>query len=72
MRANLTRIQDLRTSLTLIREQKGLSQYQLSKYSGLELHYIQEIENGTIDPELVVILTLANTLEIEVKDLFDY
>jgi DNA-binding XRE family transcriptional regulator len=72
MRANETRIHDFRTSLGMIREKKGLTQSQLSKYSGLDLHYIQEIENGTVDPELVIILTIANTLEIDVKDLFDY
>jgi transcriptional regulator with XRE-family HTH domain len=72
MRANQTKINDIRTSLGIIREKKGLTQSQLSKYSGLDLQYIQEIENGTIDPELVTILTIANTLEIDVKGLFDY
>ncbi|HYC84243.1 MAG TPA: helix-turn-helix transcriptional regulator [Chryseosolibacter sp.] len=72
MRMNEARINDFRTSLGMIRERKGLTQSQLSRYSGLDLRHIQDIEDGTVDPELVVILTIANTLEIDVKDLFDY
>jgi transcriptional regulator with XRE-family HTH domain len=72
MTTNFARINDFRTQLGIIRENKGLTQSQLSKYSGLDLSYIQEIESGTADPELVVLLTLADTLEIEVKGLFDY
>ena len=72
MTTNFARIQDFRNHLGMIRENKGLTQSQLSKYSGLDLTYIQEIENGTAEPELVVLLTLADTLEIEVKGMFDY
>jgi transcriptional regulator with XRE-family HTH domain len=65
-------IQDFRTHLGIFREQKGISQQELSKYSGLEVSYIQEIENGEAVPELVVLLTIADTLEIDVKGWFDY
>jgi|GEM_PF-4443139 len=71
MTSNVARINDFRTSLGIIREERGFTQSQLSKYSGLDLQFIQEIENGTIDPELVVILAIANTLEIDVKDDLD-
>lgn len=65
-------IRDFRNHLGIIREKKGLSQIQLSKYSGLELSYIQAIENGHAEPELVILLTIADTLEVEVKDCSDY
>jgi transcriptional regulator with XRE-family HTH domain len=71
MRVQAT-IRDFRSKLTSIREQKGFSQLELSKYSGLDLSYIQAIENGNADPELVVLLTIADTLEIDVKHWFDY
>jgi transcriptional regulator with XRE-family HTH domain len=67
-----TTIKDFRSHLGSFREQKGFTQLQLSKYSGLDLSYIQAIENGHADPELVVLLTIADTLEIDVKDWFDY
>jgi transcriptional regulator with XRE-family HTH domain len=72
MTTNFARINDFRTQLSIIRENKGMTQSQLSRYSGLDLTYIQEIESGTADPELVVLLTLADTLEVEVKGLFDF
>jgi transcriptional regulator with XRE-family HTH domain len=72
MTTNQARIQDFRSRLGMIREKKGLTQSQLSKYSGFDLHFIQEIESGTIEPELVVLLTLADTLEVEIRGLFDY
>jgi transcriptional regulator with XRE-family HTH domain len=65
-------IQDFRSHLGVFREQKGFSQQDLSRYSGLEVTYIQEIENGEAVPELIVLLTIADTLEIDVKGWFDY
>ena len=72
MTMNHARILDLRTQLAIIREKKGYTQSQLSKYSGLDLTTIQDIETGKTEPELVVLLTIADTLEVDVKDLFDY
>jgi putative transcriptional regulator len=72
MTPNHVTIQDFKAHLSLIREQKGFSQSQLSRYSGLDLKTIQEIETGKTEPELVVVLTLADTLEVSIKDLLDY
>lgn len=71
IRMTATNLHEFRTHLGMIREKKGLSQSQLSKYSGLDLTYLQGIESGAIDPELVVLVALANTLEIEVKGMPD-
>jgi transcriptional regulator with XRE-family HTH domain len=65
------RIQDFRYHLADMRESKGYSQSQLSQYSGLDLDYIQEIESGSADLELSVLITLAETLEIDIKGLPD-
>jgi transcriptional regulator with XRE-family HTH domain len=65
-----TTLKDFRAHLGMIREQKGYSQSELSRYSGLDLTHIQAIESGQAEAELVVLLTLADTLEIEVKNWF--
>jgi transcriptional regulator with XRE-family HTH domain len=67
-----TTIKNFKDHLGMIREQKGISQQELSRYSGLDLSYIQEIEKGHTEPELVVLLTIADSLEIDVKHWFDY
>ena len=67
-----TTIQDFRTHLGIFREERGISQQELSRYSGLEVSYIQELENGETVPELVILLTIADTLEIDVKGWLDY
>lgn len=62
-------IKDFRTHLGIIREKKGMTQSQLSKYSGMDLSYIQAIENGNDEIELEVLITIADALEIEIKGL---
>lgn len=72
MRTNEASLADFRKCLGQLRERKGLTQLQLSRYSGLDLLYIQQIESGSIDPELVTILTIADILDVGIKDLLDY
>ena len=64
-----TTIKDFRTQLGVIREKKGISQTDLSRYTGLTLSYIQAIESGADEPELETLIALADTLEIEIKGL---
>jgi transcriptional regulator with XRE-family HTH domain len=66
-----TTIRDFKNQLGMIRERKGITQVQLSRYSGLDLSDIQAIETGKSDPEFIVLLTIADTLEIEIKDCSD-
>ena len=66
-----TSLKEFRTHLRTIREAKGLSQSQLSRYAGLELTTIQEIESGYADPEFIVLLTIAGTLEVELSGISD-
>jgi transcriptional regulator with XRE-family HTH domain len=62
-------IKDFRTHLGMIRENKGITQSELSRYSGLTLTHIQAIEEGNDEPELETLITLADTLEVEIKGL---
>ena len=64
-----TTIKDFRAHLGVIREKKGISQTDLSRYTGLTLSYIQAIESGADEPELDTLIALADTLEVEIKGL---
>ncbi len=52
-----------------LREAKGLSQYALSDESGISRSQIVRLENGELNCTLATLLTLAQTLEVEVKEL---
>lgn len=55
-----------------LRENKGLSQKDLSLMTGLVREQISRIENGLINPTLLTIVKLCIALKITVKELFDY
>ena len=55
-----------------IREQKHLSQKQLSKLSGVSSSHIGYIENGEREPTISVLCKLSKALNVDIKDLFDY
>jgi transcriptional regulator with XRE-family HTH domain len=64
-----TSIKDFRTHLGMIREKKGITQSELSRYTGLTVSHIQALENGNDEPELEILITLADSLEVEIKGL---
>lgn len=54
------------------REEKGLSQNQLSKLSGVPQSVISDIESGkTKDPRIKTLISIANALETTVSELID-
>lgn len=69
MNTTQTSIKDFRSHLGMIREKKGITQSELSRYTGLTLSYIQAIEDGNDEPELETLIALADTLEVEIKGL---
>jgi transcriptional regulator with XRE-family HTH domain len=64
-----TSIKDFKEQLGAFREKKGFTQSEVSKYTGLDLSFYQSIENGHDEPELDVLLTIADTLEVELRGL---
>lgn len=52
-----------------LREAKGLSQYALSDESGISRSQIVRLENGDLNCTMATLLLLAQTLDVEVKDL---
>lgn len=55
-----------------LREQKKMSQLQLSQKANLDLTTINEIEGGNRDPMLKTIWKVANALNIKLSELFNF
>ena len=55
--------------LTEMRSKCGLSQYRLSKLSGVSQPHISDIESGKKSPTLAVLEKLANAMKITVSQL---
>jgi len=53
------------------RIEKGLSQYELAKLTGVHVTTISKIENGQRLPSLKVAAKLAKVLDVSLDDLFD-
>ena len=54
------------------RIKKNLSQMELSLNSGITTRTLSRIECGSIDPRYSTLLKIANSLDIELKDLLDF
>jgi len=55
-----------------IRETKNLTQEQLAEKSGLSLDYVGKIEVNINKPGLRALIKMANALDVEIKELFDF
>jgi transcriptional regulator with XRE-family HTH domain len=55
-----------------LRKEKGLSQEDVAYDSGIELRQIGRIERGEVNTGLSTIITLAETLKLPVKQLFEF
>lgn len=55
-----------------LREQNNLTQEKLAEKAGLSLDYIGKIEVNINKPGLKALFKIANALEIQIKDLFDF
>src|SRR5690554_3223508 len=58
--------------LKLIRENKGISQAELSKKTGVVREQISRIENGQINATIKTISRLSDALDVKLKDVFDF
>ncbi len=55
-----------------IRTEKGLTQKELSKLSGVSESYIGDLERNEKIPSIITICKLAKALEVDIKELFNY
>ena len=58
--------------LKKVRKRHGFSQQKLANESGLVLSQIARIETARTNPTLSTIFIMARTLNIELKELFDF
>lgn len=55
-----------------LRKKKGLSQEQLSEKAEITPNYLSRVERGTENPTLDMFIRLANALEVEMWEIFDF
>ena len=55
-----------------LRHHSNLTQAQLAENTNLSVNYVSEIETGVTSPTLKTLLKLAQELNVEVKELFDF
>ncbi len=55
-----------------IRKRQGLTQARLAEMVNLSVNYISQIETGEASPTFRVLVRLAEGLDVELKDLFDF
>lgn len=55
-----------------IREEKGLSQEQLAKLSGVSASHIGYIENAEREPTVSILCKLAKALNVSPDELYEY
>ena len=60
------------TKLAYIRKERKLSQMKLADIVNMNFNYIGQIERGEANVTIKTIKTLANALNVEVKELFDF
>ena len=58
--------------LAYIRKQKKLSQMKLAEIVDMNFNYIGQIERGEANVTIKTMRILANALDVELKDLFDF
>ena len=61
--------QRLSDNLRKARAKVGLSQEALALHAGINRSYVGQIERGTGNPSLLVLVKLAATLQLDVADL---
>ncbi len=67
-----TRIMLLGIRIKELRKRVGLSQDQLAEKVGIESKYLSRIEVGKRYPSLDALERIADSLEVEMKELFDF
>jgi len=58
--------------LRRLREARGISMRGLAKDADIEYSQLSKIERGVVNTTISTVLALARTLDIPVKDLFDF
>ena len=62
-------LEALTVVLKQAREEKGISQAEVARRSGLHRTYVCEVERGTRNPSLQSVIHIAAALDVQVSDL---
>ena len=62
--------ENLKTSITELREKKNMSATALAEKAGVPLQTIQYLEEGRYNPSLALAYKIADVLEVKIEDLF--
>jgi transcriptional regulator with XRE-family HTH domain len=65
-------LQAFADQLKKVRKQKKMTQEDLAYQSDLSLGQIARIETARINPTLSTVFKIARTMEVELKELFDF
>lgn len=55
-----------------LRRQKGMSQEDLAEKAATSANYVSRMERGTENPTLDMFVKIAESLDVELSDLFDF
>ncbi|MBP5215531.1 MAG: helix-turn-helix transcriptional regulator [Alphaproteobacteria bacterium] len=66
----MNRLQKLGLNVQKFRKQKRLTQIELAVEVGIDRAYLSEIENGRANPSVNILYALADTLKIDIRNLF--
>lgn len=69
---NSSVIRNFATKVQQIRLAKKLTKGKVAELAGLDISYIGKIERNEKIPSLRTIVKLADALEVQVKELFDF
>jgi len=58
--------------LAYVRKSKKLSQMKLAEIVNMNFNYIGQIERGEANVTIKTMIVLANALDVELKELFDF
>lgn len=69
MQSGNEHLQRIGSALRKKRTEKGMSQQELADISNIAKSTVQRIENGELNPTILMLITISDALEVEVIDL---
>ncbi|MBS4759755.1 MAG: helix-turn-helix transcriptional regulator [Clostridium sp.] len=65
-------LKKLGSKIKILRNNKKYSQEGLASLSNLDRNYISLIENGKANPSIIYLKQIAQALEVDIKELFNF
>ena len=69
---NLNAVKRIGAKLANIRKSKKISQIRLAEMTDMNFNYIGQIERGQANVTINTVIKIADALDIEIKELFDF